>query len=127
MTRNRQLTHDKLQDAITRIVEGHPVFVQPVKNLQQITIALVAEEAGVERTTLYKYHSDIIERIQRIKNASDQEQAHKEKTALQKAQAKNHEYLDEIRKIKQQRDLALEENYRLSMELQKIKNSYTQK
>lgn len=87
MTRNRQLTHNKLPAAITRIAEGYPEFVQPIKNPNQITLAMVAEETGRERTALYKYHPDIIERIQRIKKGSEKEQAHKEQTALQKRKA----------------------------------------
>ena len=104
-------TRRAIELAISRITKGRPKNVQPTRKL---SIASVAEEAGLSNATIHNRYPDLAERIrQKINKESREKLAHKAK-ALQGADL----MLKELREVLAERDADLKRiaiaNLRLS-------------
>lgn len=66
-------TRQELELAIRRIVNGNP---QHVKKGTPLSPAAVAAEAGVDRSTLYRYHEPVLTEIRRTTDATPQKKLH---------------------------------------------------
>ena len=56
-------TRHEIESAITRILQGTP---RRIDRVRQLSIAAVAEEAGISNATIHNRHPDMAERIRRI-------------------------------------------------------------
>lgn len=82
-------TRLELELAVRRIVNGNP---QRVKKGTALSPLAVAEEAGVNRTTLYRYHEPVLTEIRRILDSSSQKKLREKSSELTAAKAKAKEY-----------------------------------
>lgn len=82
-------TRQELELAIRRIVNGNP---KKVKKGTALSPASVAQEAGVDRTTLYRYHEPVLTEIRRITDAAPQQKLREKSGELATANAKAKEY-----------------------------------
>jgi len=112
--KKHQTVEKRLQDALIRIKNRAPEIEAPIQQDHEITIRMVARESGVSYATIYN-HPEIKAEIDAMKSTSLSERYEAQRLKLNDLKQQQQQYLDEIREIKQQRDLALEENYRLSL------------
>ena len=82
-------TRLELELAVRRIVNCNP---QRVKKGTPLSPAAVAQEAGVDRTTLYRYHEPVLTEIRRITDATPQKKLREKHTELADAVARAKEY-----------------------------------
>lgn len=82
-------TRQELELAIRRIINGNP---KRVKKGTALSPASVAHEAGVDRTTLYRYHEPVLTEIRRITDATPQKKLREKHTELADAIARTKEY-----------------------------------
>lgn len=112
-----KLTRQALNLAIQRIVGGHP---DRVRIGSRLTAASVAQEAGVERSTLYRYHREILSEIQRINDTNAQSKLKTKTSALAKAEERKKEYR-ELLELEQANLLKIaRENYALQQRIQEL-------
>ena len=60
---SQQITREKLQQAIARILSGETLVV---KKEAELSPSSVAAEAGIDRTTLYRFHRPILNSIRKL-------------------------------------------------------------
>lgn len=112
--KKHQTVEKRLQDALTRIKDRRPEIVAPIQEDHEITIRMVARESGINYATIYN-HTAIKTEIDAMKSTGLPERYEAQRLRFNDLKQQQQQYLDEIREIKQQRDLALEENYQLSL------------
>lgn len=88
-TASQKETRVKLELAVRRIVNGNP---QRVKKGTPLSPAAVAQEAGIDRTTLYRYHEPVLTEIRRITDATPQKKLREKHTELADAVTRAKEY-----------------------------------
>lgn len=82
-------TRQKLELALRRLVNGNP---RVVKKGTRLSASSVAEEAGVDRVTLYRYHEPVLTEIRRINEATPKAQLKESRSELAQTEAKLKEY-----------------------------------
>lgn len=82
-------TRQELELAIRRIINGNP---KKVKKGTVLSPASVAQEAGIDRTTLYRYHEPVLTEIRRLTDATPQKKLREKHTELADAVARAKEY-----------------------------------
>lgn len=87
LTRGDQ-TRDTIRHAILRIEKGRPKVVAKDRKM---SVAAVAEEAGVSRATIHNNYTDLAERIRATVNKQARKQRDEKHGALQAEKAKNRE------------------------------------
>lgn len=92
------LTAKAIRQAIVRIEKGRPKIVPPDRKL---SIAAVAEEAGVSRATIHNNHAALAERIREAGNKTARAQRDKKNTALKELKAKYQALREEHRHIRE--------------------------
>ena len=100
------LTAKAIRQAIVRIEKGRPKIIGRDRKL---SIAAVAEEAGVSRATIHNNHPALADRIREAGNKVTRAQRDKKNTALKELRAKYQALREEhlrIRKLNQ--DMASE-------------------
>jgi len=112
--KKHQTVEKRFQEALIRIKCRTPEIVEPIQQDSEITIAMVAREAQVHPATIYN-HPEIKAEVDAMKSTSLPERYENQRQKFNELKKQQQQYLDEMREIKQQRDLALEENYRLSL------------
>lgn len=99
-------TANAIRQAIVRIEKGRTKIVAPGRKL---SIASVAEEAGVSRATIHNNHPALAERIREAGNKAARSQRDKKNTALKELRAKYQALREEHRHThKLNQDLASE-------------------
>lgn len=82
-------TRQELELAIRRIVNGNP---KRVKKGTPLSPAAVAAEAGIDRTTLYRYHEPVLTEIRRITEGTPQKKLREKQSELADAVTRAKEY-----------------------------------
>ncbi|MDF3883911.1 TetR family transcriptional regulator [Cupriavidus basilensis] len=90
-------TRHEIEAAITRILQGMPMRVDRAR---QLSIAAVAEEAGVSNATIHNRHPDMAEQIRRILKEGREAVMAEKNTEISNLQRK----LAEVRKALRKRD-----------------------
>jgi hypothetical protein len=118
--RMMQKTHEDLQSAILRIVNGRPKRVQKGSKL---TVNNVAKEAQVDRSTIYKYHSAILNDIHGRNSTTPKAILKEKRSELARVQDRVKEYRRMTEEAQTDKENLLQVNYRLDrriMELEKL-------
>lgn len=84
--RDREETHRKIRQAIIRIEKGRP---KVVKGNRKMSVASVAEEAGVSRALIHNLYPDLLSRVRGNVNKDIQSQRNEKNEALKKEREKS--------------------------------------
>jgi hypothetical protein len=82
-------TRQKLELALRRLANGNPTVV---KKGTKISASSVAEEAGVDRVTLYRFHEPVLTEIRKINNTAPKTQLKESRSELAQTNIKMKEY-----------------------------------
>ena len=110
-------TRKAIRQAIVRIEKGRPRIVKAGRKL---TIASVAEEAGVSRATLHNRYPDLAERIRETGNKAVRKQRDAKHSDLQAEKQKNRELRDELAELRVTLAKIVSENASLVRENQRL-------
>ncbi len=116
-TKHRQDTHDKIRRAIVRLEQQRP---QVVNIGRKISVAAVAEEAGVSRSLIHNDYPDLLERIRGNSNKQIQAQRNRKHEALKKVQEKNRQLLELNKELTKQLDALASKNASLTLEIRRL-------
>lgn len=122
---SKEARRDALYRAVSRIKNGHPKIVDKLKAGASIEMSAVAAEAAVDRSLIYKYYRDVLDYVAQLNDRTLRRRVRIKQDEVSKLQAKNREYLDEVREATRQRNLALDENYRLILVIKKLEEDHT--
>lgn len=115
MTKTKgEQTQKSLELAIHRITTGRVRKVNPGRKL---SIAAVAEEAGVSTATIHNRYPEIAEKIRQLLNKDARQQRDEKSQALKEEKSKRKELLDENRLLRQQMAELVSRNATLEVEL----------
>ncbi|OQS31726.1 hypothetical protein B0T39_23840 [Chromobacterium haemolyticum] len=116
-TASQQTTRHELNLALARLRNGNP---KRVPRGSPISASTVAEEAGIDRSTLYRYHEPVLIEIRKINDTAPK----------QKLQAKQGELVEEKARTMEYRKIAEDataeiadwarQNYALSHRIQEL-------
>ena len=115
--RNREKTHDNIRMAIVRIENGRPKVVEPKRKM---SIAAVAEEAGVSRTLIMNQYPDLLERIRGGANKHIQKLRDDKHQELKKERAKNQELRKKLADVIQKYQVLVSKNATLELENRRL-------
>ena len=122
--RMMEKTHGELQSAISRILNGRP---RRVPKGSKLTVNNVAKEAGVDRSTIYKFHSSILNEVQTRNNATPKEVLKEKRTELGQARERVKEYRQMTEAAQADKEKLLQVNYRLNQKLKDLEKLLTQR
>lgn len=94
---NEKATHKAVRFAIVRIENGRPNIVSPSRKM---SVASVAEEAGVSRALIHRDCPDLLERIRCGVNKGVRQQRDAKQAELNKYKERNKELRSEITELK---------------------------
>jgi len=119
----RQTRRD-LEQALARLRNGNPQRAKPGTS---INASSVAEEAGIERSTLYRYHEPILTEIRRLNNATPVKQLQAKRGELAKALSRAREYRQALENSRTEMTEWAQQNYALSHRVQELEESLRQR
>ncbi|MFV8571951.1 DUF6262 family protein [Marinobacter sp. SBS5] len=110
-------THKRIRLAIVRLEKGQPKVVEKGR---KVSVAAVAEEAGVSRALIHKDYPDLMERIRGNANKAIQRQRDKKHEKLKEERAKNRQLREKIVKLTEQRNELASKNATLELENRRL-------
>lgn len=116
--RNRSKTWEIIRQAILRIEKGRPKIVGPER---KISVAAVAEEAGISPSTIHNRYPDLLECIRGNTNKQIKVHRNEVRDKLKEERAKNKSLRDKIVELTRQRNILAEKNATLLLENQELK------
>ncbi|MCZ0866495.1 hypothetical protein O0V09_14885 [Dasania sp. GY-19] len=111
-------TQKALELAIRRITTGR---VRKVKPERKLSIAAVAEEAGVSTATIHNRYPEIADKVRQLLNKDARQQRDEKSQALKEEKSKRKELLDENRLLRQQMAELVSRNATLEAELDHLR------
>jgi len=90
------LTRKAIQQALLRLKNNHPKIVTQGR---KISIASVAEEAGISRATIHNNYPDLAETIREINNRSSRVQCDEKRQQLNILENKNKELRSTVQSL----------------------------
>ena len=90
-------THKQVRLAIIRIEKGRPNIIS---DHRKMSVAAVAEEAGVSRALIHRDCPDLLERIKGGVNKGIRQQRHAKQTELNEYKERNRELRSEVAELK---------------------------
>jgi len=109
--------HKRIRLAIVRLEKGQPKIVETER---KISIAAVAEEAGVSRALIHKDYPDLMERIRGNANKAIQVQRDEKHLRLKQERFKNRQLREKIVELIKQRDELASKNATLELENRRL-------
>lgn len=110
-------THKRIRLAIVRLENGQPKVVEKGR---KISVAAVAEEAGVSRALIHKDYPGLIERIRGNSNKAIQRQRDEKHEKLKEERAKNRQLREKIVELTEQRNELASKNATLELENRRL-------
>jgi chromosome segregation ATPase len=110
-------TREKLELALRRLANGNP---RVVKKGTKITAASVASEAGVERSTLYRFHAPVLDEIRKINDTAPKALLKESRTELAQSEAKLKEYRHLVEEAQEEVAALARINYRLDARITEL-------
>jgi len=107
-------TRNIIRQAITRIEKGRPKVV--IKE-RKMSVAAVAEEAGVSRATIHNNYPDMADRIRTMLGKQNRIQRDKKHEALRLEKAKNRQLRTENAELRTKINVLVSKNRALTDEL----------
>ncbi len=111
-------TQKALELAIHRITTGR---VRKVKAGRKLSIAAVAEEAGLSTATIHNRYPEIADKVRQLLNKDARQQRDEKNQALKEEKSKRKELLDENRLLRQQMAELVSCNATLEAELDHLR------
>jgi len=103
-------TRQRLGLAVRRIVNGNPRVVEKGTKL---SVSSVAKEAGVDRTTLYRFHEPILTEIRQLNDTTPKALLEENRSELSKTNARLGEYRKLVEEAQEKVAALARANYRL--------------
>lgn len=110
-------TRQKLELALRRLAHGNP---QVVKKGMRITASSVAEEAGVDRATLYRFHEPVLTEIRKINDTAPKTQLKESRFELAQTNTKMKEYRQLVEEAQEEVATLARINYRLDARISEL-------
>lgn len=110
-------TRLELEKALARLRNGH---TNKVPQNSKINASTLAKEAGVERSTIYRYHSAILNEVQRITNSAATTRLQEKHSELTQAEVKAKEYRQLLEESQADKEILKRENYRLQHRIDEL-------
>ncbi len=114
---SQRQTRQELELALARLRNGNP---KRVKRGTPITATSVAQEADVNRTTLYRYHQPVLNEIQKHNDATPKQKLEAKRGELADAQAKAREYRLMAEDLQTEMNAWARQNYALAHRVQEL-------
>jgi len=115
--RSIKTTREQLELALTRLLEGKP---KRVKIGAKISALAVAKEAQIDRSTLYRYHSDFLDKLKVATNSTAAHLLESKRGELSRVQAKAREYRNIAEDVQAELEAIARNNYTLSHRVQEL-------
>lgn len=119
----RQTRHE-LELALARLRNGNP---KRVKKGTLISVAAVAEEAGISRTTLYRFHKSVLAEIYQINEATPKVKLQVKCGELAETQAKAKEYREALIEARDEMTNWARQNYVLTHRVEELEEELRQR
>lgn len=110
-------THKRIRLAIVRLEKGQPKVVEKGR---KVSVAAVAEEAGVSRALIHKDYPDLLERIRGNSNKAIQRQRDEKQEKLKEERFKNRQLREKIVDLTEQRNELASKNATLELENRRL-------
>lgn len=104
-------TRLELEKALRRLANGNPRVVERGK---KISPASVAKEAGVDRSTLYRYHEPVLREIRRLTDTAPQAKLKEKRSELAVSKARAKEYREMLEEAQADLEAVARQNYALN-------------
>ncbi|QJW82557.1 hypothetical protein [Burkholderia glumae] len=122
--RSVKATREQLELALARILEGKPKRVKPGT---AVSASSVAKEAQVDRSTLYRYHADLLDKLKRATNSTADQLLKSKRGELSRTQAKAREYKNIAEDLQAELEAVARNNYALSHRMQELEELLRQR
>jgi len=120
----KEKTFQELLGAIARIQEGTSQLLPPGTRL---TVSTLAKEAGINRATIYKYHPDIIARIELLNKFDSKQQLKEKRSELSKARDSAKVYRKLLGQAQKDKEHLVRINYQLTHQLEELERRLGQR
>jgi len=110
-------TNKRIRLAIVRLEKGQPKVVEKGR---KVSVAAVAEEAGVSRALIHKDYPDMLERIRGNSNKAIQRQRDEKHEKLKEERFKNRQLREKIVDLTEQRNELASKNATLELENRRL-------
>lgn len=117
-------TRQYLELALKRLENNNPSRVKPGT---PITASSVAEEAGIDRSTLYRYHDPILTEIRKLNNVTPKKQLQAKRGELAETLARMREYREALKESRAEMTAWARQNYALSHRAQELEELVRQR
>lgn len=121
---SQKQTRKALELALSRLRNGNP---KRVKRGTAITASAVAEEAGIDRSTLYRFHEPILSDIRKLNETTQKKQLEGKQTELSTAIDKLRECRSLLEGKQAEINAWARQNYALSHRLQELEGMLTER
>ena len=116
-TSSESETHKRIRLAIVRLEKGQPKVVEKGR---KVSVAAVAEEAGVSRALIHKDYPDLMERIRGNANKAIHRQRDEKHEKLKEERFKNRQLREKIVDLTEQRNELASKNATLELENRRL-------
>jgi chromosome segregation ATPase len=123
-TRSVKTTREQLELALARILEGKPKRVKPGTPVSALS---VTKEAQVDRSTLYRYHTEFLDKLKRAANSTTDQLLESKRGELSRTQAKAREYRNIAEDLQSELEAIARNNYALSHRVQELEEQIRQR
>lgn len=114
---SQRQTRQDLERALARLRNGNP---RRVKKGTPITAASVAEEAGIDRSTLYRYHEPILTEIRKVNETTQKKRLQAKQGELAESQTRTREYRKALEEVQAEMNAWARQNYMLAHKVQEL-------
>jgi hypothetical protein len=117
-------TRERLELALARILEGKPKRVKPGATASALS---VAKEAQVDRSTLYRYHVDFLDKLKRTTNSTADQLLETKRGELSRTKDRAREYRNIAENLQEELEAVARHNYALSHKVQELEGLIRQR
>ncbi|EIU5250134.1 TPA: hypothetical protein NH808_000100 [Pseudomonas aeruginosa] len=110
-------TRQELELALARLRNGNP---RRVKRGTLVSAAAVAAEAGIDRSTLYRFHEPILTAIRKFNETTSKQRLEAKQGELGEARAKAREYREALEAARDEITAWARQNYALTHRVQEL-------
>lgn len=122
--RSVKATREQLELALERILNEKP---KRVKAGTAASVLAVAKEAQVDRSTLYRYHADFLDKLKRVTNSTADHMLESKRNELSRTQIKAREYRNIAENLQIELEAIARNNYALSHRVQELEELLRQR
>lgn len=121
---SQRQTRQELELALARLRNGNP---HRVKRGTAISATTVATEAGIDRSTLYRFHEPILTAIRKFNETTPKQQLEAKQGELGEARAKAREYREALQMARKEMTAWARQNYMLTHRVRELESTIQQR